>query len=215
MFGENCKNQFYFEEGFAAINHGSFGAAPRPVYEERSRLLLEQESNPDSWFRYKYQPLLLSGLGMLSKMFHCDADDLVFVDNATSGVTTALHSTVRSSIDNVLVTTLSYPAVRMSAENHCQRVGSTCHVLELELPIKNGATVVEKYCEFLDAHPDVNFTVVDHITSPSTLLLPLKEIIAECHKRGVVVAVDGAHSPGQLALDFYDIEADYYTGRLI
>ena len=209
VFGE--RSQFYFEEGFTFLNHGSFGAVPRTVYEERSKLLLEQESNPDSWFRYKYQSRLLSGLNLLSQMLNCEPDELVFVENATTGVTTALRSNVLSPSDNVLVTTLSYSAIRAAAEDHCRRVGATCYCLDLTLPIKSRNEVIEKYCNFLDAHLDVTFAIVDHITSPSTLLMPVKEITAECHKRNVIVTIDGAHVIGQLALDIHDIGPDYYT----
>jgi isopenicillin-N epimerase len=56
--------------------------------------------------------------------------------------------------------------------------------------------------------------VVDHITSESAIVLPIQEIVARCHERGVAVAVDGAHAPGALDLNLEAIGADWYVGNL-
>lgn len=69
------------------------------------------------------------------------------------------------------------------------------------------------YRDYLDTHPDVTFALVDHITSPGSVLLPVKEIARVCRERGVRVMVDGAHSPGQIPLNLPDLEVDYFTGK--
>ena len=84
--------------------------------------------------------------------------------------------------------------------------------MEIKLPIASRESIIQQYTEYLDQHPNVTFALVDHITSPSAVVMPVKEIVRVCHERGVVVMVDGAHCPGQLPLDVKDIGADYYTG---
>lgn len=69
--------------------------------------------------------------------------------------------------------------------------------------------------DYLDGHPDITFALVDHITSPSAVMFPVKEIASVCRERGVKVIVDGAHSPGQLPLNLADLGVDYYTGKPI
>ena len=54
---------------------------------------------------------------------------------------------------------------------------------------------------------------MDHITSGSALVLPLADIVKLCHAAGVPVLVDGAHGPGQVALDLPSLGADWYVGN--
>jgi isopenicillin-N epimerase len=61
--------------------------------------------------------------------------------------------------------------------------------------------------------PRTKLAVLDHITSSSALLLPIGEMIAACHALGVPVLVDGAHAPGQVALDLTALNADWYVGN--
>ena len=68
------------------------------------------------------------------------------------------------------------------------------------------------YREYLDEHRDVTFALVDHITSPAAVVMPVREIVRVCRERGVKVMVDAAHSPGQLPLDVKVIGAQFLTG---
>ena len=56
--------------------------------------------------------------------------------------------------------------------------------------------------------------VVDHLTPGSALILPLAEIAALCHERGVLVLADGAHVPGNIAVDIESFGVDWYVANL-
>ena len=64
-------------------------------------------------------------------------------------------------------------------------------------------------------HRNIKFALLDHITSPTAVLLPVARLCAVCHKHGVLVMVDGAHAPGNVLpqLDIPSIGADWYTGE--
>lgn len=53
----------------------------------------------------------------------------------------------------------------------------------------------------------------DHITSSTALLFPIKKMIEECRKRGVLVLIDGAHAPGQVEINLEDLCPDFYVGN--
>jgi isopenicillin-N epimerase len=61
--------------------------------------------------------------------------------------------------------------------------------------------------------PATRLAVIDHITSASAIVLPIRRIVAACHAIGVPVLVDGAHAPGQVDLDLSEIGADWYVGN--
>lgn len=54
------------------------------------------------------------------------------------------------------------------------------------------------------------FIFTDHITSPTSIVMPIETIIDICHKHGAVVLVDGAHAIGQIPLNMKTIGADVY-----
>lgn len=81
------------------------------------------------------------------------------------------------------------------------------------------SSTINTYCEIRfyspPKNPFINFGILiaDHITSPTALVFPLKEMIAECRKRGVLVFIDGAHAPGQVEINLEELCPDFYTGN--
>jgi isopenicillin-N epimerase len=62
--------------------------------------------------------------------------------------------------------------------------------------------------------PRTKLVVIDHVTAQTALVLPVAEIAAQCHARGVPVLVDGAHAPGSLHVDIASLGVDWYSANL-
>jgi isopenicillin-N epimerase len=61
--------------------------------------------------------------------------------------------------------------------------------------------------------PRTRIAIIDRITSPSALVLPIGEIVEMCHAAGIPVLVDGAQGPSQIPLDLQVIGAVWYVGN--
>ena len=104
-----------------------------------------------------------------------------------------------------------YNAVRNTILYAAERAGASVTVAELPFPRPEPAAVLKSIERAITGRTRI--VVMDHITSGSALVLPLEDIVKLCHAAGVPVLVDGAHGPGQVALDLPALGADWYVGN--
>ena len=74
------------------LNHGSFGACPSQIIEEQTQLRQQMESNTLRFFEQELPELLETARKALGLFLGAPAQDLVFVDNATTGISTVLSN---------------------------------------------------------------------------------------------------------------------------
>jgi isopenicillin-N epimerase len=194
------------------LNHGSFGACPRPVLEAQSALRARLEADPVRFMVKELEPLLDAARERLAAFVGARARDLAFVTNTTAGVNALLASFPFRAGDEVLVTDHTYPACRNAAEVWARRAGARFATVPLPLRVSGPGEVVERIVRAVT--PKTRLALLDHVTSASALVFPVAELVRELHARGVEVLIDGAHAPGMLALDLDALGADYYVGNL-
>lgn len=193
------------------LNHGSFGACPVTVLEEQTRLRAAMEHEPIVFLWREWESRLDEARAALARFVGAKEEDLVFVANATTGVNTVLRSLKLEPGDELLVTTHEYNACRNALDFVTARAGARSVVVDLPFPIEGPERAVE---EILQAtSPRTRLALIDHVTSPTGLVLPVERIIGELASRGVVTLVDGAHAPGMLPLELEQLGAAYYTGN--
>ncbi len=193
------------------LNHGSFGSCPRPVLETQARLRAELERQPVAFMTRGLEQRLQEVQHELADFLGADGEDLVPVANATSGVNAVLRSYPFSAADAILVTDQEYNACRNVVDFVAARAGAQVQVVTLPFPIQSAQQVVDALTAAVTER--TRMLLIDHVTSPTALVLPLEEILTAMQERGVRVLVDGAHGPGQLEVDLGRLGADYYTGN--
>lgn len=193
------------------LNHGSFGACPRAVLETQTGLRTRLESEPVRFFIRELPELLDGARERLAAFVAADANGLAFVNNATTGVNTALATIPLSDGDEILVTDDGYPACRNAARVRADRCGA--HVLEARVPfpLSSPDEVVTAILEAVTARTRV--AIIDHVTSPTGVVNPVAEILRELETRNVTVIIDGAHAPGMLDLNIDALAPAFYTGN--
>jgi len=193
------------------LNHGSFGACPRAVLEEQTRLRDRMEAEPVRFLSRELEGLLDRAREALGAFVGAAADDLAFVPNATSGVNTVLRWLDLGAGDEVVATDHTYNACRNALNTTGARAGARIVVATLPFPVASPEQVLEAVLSRVG--PRTRLALIDHVTSPTGLVLPIERLIRELAARGVDALVDGAHAPGMVPLDLRTLGAAYYTGN--
>jgi isopenicillin-N epimerase len=193
------------------LNHGSFGACPSAVLEMQAALRLEMEREPVDFLSGSIQRRLDDAREVLGAFVGADPLDLAFVPNATAGVNAVLRSLEFERGDEILVTTHTYQACRRAVDYVADRSGARVVSAALPFPCPGEESIV---AAVLDAvSPRTRLALIDHVTSPTALILPVRRLVAELARRGIDSLVDGAHAPGMVPLELARIGAAYYTGN--
>jgi isopenicillin-N epimerase len=194
------REHFLLDTDVVYLNHGAFGACPRPVFERYQAWQRELEREPTRFIAHKLPDLLEQAREALGAFVGADANDLTFVQNATTGVNMAARALDLQPGDEVLATNLEYGACDLTWEWLCQRTGA--HYIRAEIG------------ELFEHRSDRTRAVfLSHITSETALLLPVREIIARARTEGIVTIIDGAHAVAQVDLDLSTLGADFYAGN--
>lgn len=200
------------DPGCTFLNHGSFGATPRAVLDAQSRLRAEMERQPVRFFTRALDALLDDARARVAGFLGADPEDLVFVRNATEGVNAALAALDLAPGDEVLTLDHAYNACANALAAHARRRGARVVTAALRFPLDAPGEALEALVS--RATSRTRALLLDHVTSPTALVLPAEEIVRHFESRGVAVIVDGAHAPGMIPLDLARLGASYYTGNL-
>lgn len=208
---DNLKQYFLLDPGIHFLNHGSFGACPAPVFEAYQKWQRRLESQPVLFLGREHDLLLKESRAALGAYLNADADDLVYVPNATHGVNIVARSLDLKLGDEVLSTNHEYGACDYTWQFLCAKTGAKYIRQPIELPVVSGQEMAEQF--WSGVTPRTKAIYVSHITSPTALRLPVEEICRRARQQGLLTIVDGAHAPGQIQLDLAGIGADFYTGN--
>ncbi len=192
------------------LNHGAFGACPLPVLEHQSELRRRLEADPTDFLVRRLEAELDAARAALGAFLDADPDCLACLANATSGVNAVLRSLELEPRSELLVTDHAYTACRNALEHAAERAGARIVRVALPFPAASAAELAAALLEAVT--PRTRLALVDHVTSPTALVLPLAELLPALRARGVRTLVDGAHAPGSLPLSVRELDPDYYAG---
>ncbi|ETV67254.1 hypothetical protein H257_16497 [Aphanomyces astaci] len=207
-YGRQIKSTlFTLDPAVNFLNHGSYGSCSKPVMAVREAYLRRQEFEPIK-FMEDLGPRLARVTRIVAKYVHAEPRQIALVPNASAGTTSVLRSFPFPK-DSVIV---SFNLEYVPVTYQMALTGLKQHVIDLSPPF-SAAGVLKAFREALDNTDTIGMVVVDHITSTSGLVLPVKDIIHMCKTRGIPVLVDGAHAIGQIPLNLTDLQPDFYVSN--
>lgn len=190
------------------LNHGSFGPSPLVVQEKRVEYQAELESQPMEFLIRRTPGLMAEAVRSLAAFLNCDRGNVAFVPNATVAMNVVAKNIELQTGDEVLLTDHEYGAVVRIWGQACKEAGAKAVYARLPQPLTSPEEVVESI--FSAATERTRVLVVSHITSPTAVILPVKEICSRARKLGILIVIDGPHAPAQIDVNLRSIDCDFY-----
>jgi isopenicillin-N epimerase len=207
--------QWALDPSITFINHGCFGARPRSVIKAQTARRDQYEARPIEWLDRRRVSMIVEARAALGQFVGAHPDNIGFTTNATSAINAVLRSLRFEPGDELLTTNHVYNAVRQTMRYVADRHGATYIEADVPLPLSSADDIIEAIEAGLSER--TRLVLIDHITSPTAIIFPVRRIIELCDERGIDVLVDGAHAPGMLPLSSHGIDelgAAYYAGNL-
>ncbi len=205
------KEYFLLYPDAVFLNHGSFGATPKPVFEAYQNWQLRLERQPVLFLGRELDSLLKDSRHALGEYLNADADDLVYIPNATHGVNIIAHSLELKPGDEILTTDHEYGACDYTWDFICGKTGAKYIHQSIPLPVHSEEEIADQI--WLGVTPRTKAVYLSHITSPTALRLPVEQICQRAREARILTIVDAAHSPGQIPVDLQALGADIVFGN--
>ena len=209
---QNLKEPFLLDPSVTFLNHGSFGATPKQVFKEYQRWQRELEIQPVEFLGRRLSKLMSESRTVLGKYLRTHADNLIYTQNVTISINIVARSLDLGPSDAVLTTDHEYGAMNRTWQFLSKELGFRYITHSVELPLTTENRFIEDFWRSVTQKTRVIF--LSHITSPTAIIFPVKEIIRRAREAGIIIVIDGAHVAGQIPLHLDSLGADFYGGNL-
>lgn len=238
IFGRAMLAEWPLDPSITYLNHGTVGVTPRRILAAQQEIRDAIERQPSRFLLRELarldfardrpldvargragafpatpvrQPRMRAAADVVAAFLGARGDDLVFVDNVTTGAGAVLQSFPLEPRDEILVSDLAYGGVVRAALYAARRRGAAVRTVDMPYPFRPGA-IADAFVGAVG--PATRLAIVDHVTAESALVLPLAEIAETLKARGVAVLADGAHAPGAIPVNIPALGVDWYVGNL-
>jgi len=202
-------SEFLLDPDVVFLNHGSFGACPRPVFDIYQQWQRKLEQQPVRFLQRELPEHLAEARRLVAEYLGAQSNEVVFVPNQTFAANTIAKSLPLGPGDEVLISNQEYGACRFAFQCAAQHKGFRVVEQAIPLPVESDEAIVEAFWQGVTKNTKLIF--ISHITSTTALTLPVAQICQRARDQRILTMIDGAHAPGQIDVNLETIGADFYT----
>ena len=203
-------NRFILDKKTTFLNHGSFGACTKEVMNQYIEFQYRLENQPVHFIEKEIPDLMTKSRKSLSTFLNVDSNDLILIDNPTTAINEIIRSLKLQPGDEIISTDHEYGAMDKAWEFVTEKTGSIYKNIKLPFPIESDNDITSTLINNCSDKTKVLF--ISHITSPTAIIFPVKELCDFARKNNIITIIDGAHAPGHIELDIMNLNPDYYIG---
>lgn len=198
------------DKNLVFLNFGSYGGCPDDVLAAHDEYRARVERDPVRFFKVDLERLLDGVREKVAPFVGCRPQDLAPIRNATIALATIFFATHFRPGDEVVTNNHEYSSGTNELTRMASRTGLRVVTAEVPFPISDPAQAADAIIAAIT--PRTRLVVMSHVTSCTSLVMPVERVIAECHARGIDILIDGAHAPGQVDLNITKLNPTYYVG---
>jgi isopenicillin-N epimerase len=193
------KEKFLLNSDIAYLNHGSYGACPKVIFQDYQNWQSKLEAEPVQFLTKKYYDALSVSKQALAEFIGCNKDDFFFLQNPTTAMNQVVKSLPLQPGDEVLSTNHEYGAIDKTFDFYSRKKGFVCRRQNISLPLLSKEQFLDEFWKGYNERTKVVF--LSHFTSTTALIFPVKEICQRAKELGLLTVIDGAHVPGHIHLN--------------
>jgi SufS family cysteine desulfurase len=135
-------------------------------------------------------------------------EEVIFTGNATGALNLVAETLGRRLVgkgDRIVITSMEHNSNLLPWRRLCDEAGAKLVVV----PVRpSGVVDVSDFSAALD--PSVKIAAVSHVSNVLGTVNPVREMVAQAHRHGVVVVVDGAQAVPHGPVNVRDLDVDFY-----
>ena len=207
---KKIKPLFLLDKNITYLNHGSFGACPKPIFKSLQKFQAQLENQPVKFLDCDSQNLMIHSRNSLADFIDCKPENLVFFQNPTTAINEVVRSLTLNKDDEILSTDHEYGAMDKTWDFICKKTGAKHIKSQIQLPVTDEKTFVDNFLAGVTSNTKVFF--LSHMTSATGLYFPIEKICKFAKKNNILTIIDGAHIPGHFPLSLSSLNPDIYVG---
>jgi hercynylcysteine S-oxide lyase len=203
-FGKRMReDHFLFSPAYTPLNHGSFGAYPRPVQDRQNEFKKLEHERPDVFIVSDLPKLIDKSRAAVAPLLGVPVDEVVFVPNATTAVNTVLRN-LKFEEGDVIV---HFSTIYSACEKTISSIGEMTPIVGVNVPLEypiEDDEIVTRFMEMVvkvrAEGRKVKVAMFDTVLTFPGARMPWEKLVWACKELGVLSLIDGAHGVGHIDL---------------
>jgi selenocysteine lyase/cysteine desulfurase len=208
-YWDQVRAQFTFFEGAVPMNAANLCPAFRAVTDAVTNLTEDIDLDCSFNNRAKFGVLLEQARALVAAQLNVSSDEVALVRNTSEANNIINNGLALEPGDEVLLWEQNHPTNNVAWEVRAARFGTRIRKVTTPVAPADPQQLVDAFVR--EMTPNTRVLAITHVSNVSGVRLPVAELVAAAHSRGIYVHVDGAQTWGAMALDLQQLGVDSFT----